>query len=634
MPRYVIGQKTLVDLQPQNVIGSGGEGTVFRASLPGGSAVALKTYHSFSAQRADKLRSLQKIGGALPQEVVGPIELVWDEQGQRIVGFTMRLLPSGQQPFETLTIRKHREANNITTKEVVDIFIRLQNVLRSLHSQGVIVGDLNPLNELYRQLEIALIDADSFQFGQYPCGVATERCLHPRLYGVDLSLRPVFKPGDDWYSFLVLLFSSLLLVHPYGGAHRKLRTIPKRALNRIMVLDSSVIYPKVAYPPEIVTDDLMQLFTEVFAQGKERIPDPRLLEEYGAILVGCPTCGLWYPHHLITCPGCDALNQQAQALKAKIVGVETTELLATQGPLVFFKLVGATMYTVVVEGIEAVLYIKKQLEKPRRVRLFKAVRGARYDVFGQNLVICPAPYDHDQPPLFIFDVSGDQAKPLAQTVTDRFGNRGAVFRGTARYLYRVVGGILQRGSIPTGKVLVEETVAAVMNQQTWFDAAPRYDRELLFGFYRIFDQYEWFLLNNGVQNQIFLPVLQRGESMVDRAIRFSQSSLLLLRRTRKAGEENCLIGVIDLQSGEVRSSRRVSLRDNPQFANIHAVAYARGTILIPQDDGLLAENAQTGKQRLFSETANYVNSGVQLRPYDQGILVIHPNKVIKLVIQT
>ena len=634
MARYVIGQKTRIDLQPQDVIGSGGEGTVFRVLLPGGSAVAMKTYHDYSVQRAEKLRSLQKISGSLPQEVVGPIELVWDERGQQIVGFTMRLLPPGQQAFETLTIRKHREANNITTKEVVEIFIRLHKILQSLHTKGVIVGDLNPLNELYRQIEIALIDADSFQFGQYPCGVATEKCLHPRLYGVDLSLRPLFRPEDDWYSFLVLLFSSLLLIHPYGGSHRQLRTIPKRALNRVMVFDSTVIYPKVAYPPEIITDDLKQLFTEVFAQGKEKVPSLRLLEEYGSILIGCPTCGLWYPHHLSTCPGCDALNQQAKALRAKIVGVEATELLATHGPLVFFKLVGTTLYAAAIEGDEVVLYIKKQLEKPRKVRLFKAIRGARYDVFGQNLVVCPAPYDHDQPPLFILDLSGDQAVPLAQTVTDRFGDRGAVFRGSARYLYRVVGGILQRGRIASGRILVEETVATVMNKQTWFDVAPRVDRELLFGFYRVFDQHQWFLLNDGVQHLLSLPVLNKRESMIDRAIRFSASSVLLLRRTKRAGEEACLIDVINLQSGVVENSRRVSLRDNPQFANLHTVAYARGTILIPQDDGLLAENAQSGSQKLFPETTHYVNSGVQVWPYSQGILVVHANKVIKLVVQT
>jgi len=107
-----------------------------------------------------------------------------------------------------------------------------------------------------------------------------------------------------------------------------------------------------------------------------------------------------------------------------------------------------------------------------------------------------------------------------------------------------------------------------------------------------------------------------------------------LRRTKRAGEEACLIDVINLQSGVVENSRRVSLRDNPQFANLHTVAYARGTILIPQDDGLLAENAQSGSQKLFPETTHYVNSGVQVWPYSQGILVVHANKVIKLVVQT
>lgn len=629
MPEIVIGHGgRRINLRPQDVLGSGGEGMVFRA-LHGNTEVAVKIYQDPTPRKSAKLKDLQKLAGSLPDEVLVPLELVWDARVDKVIGFAMRLLLPGQQVFETLISRRHRETYGINTREVTDLYIRLYGVLQALHKVGMIVGDLSSYNVLYKIPEIALIDADSFQFGLYPCEVATERFLNPRLYGINLSLKPCFEEQDDWYSFLVLFFSSILLVHPYGGAHRTIRTITKRALSRLTVIDPSVTYPVVAYPPKIVSDELMQLFCETFKSGKLRVPDLRLFEEYRTDLINCPKCDLWYPFRLKNCPGCQAQNLKAQVLKVQVSGVSVSEIFSAPGPFVFLKIVDSTIYGVAIEQGEAVLYLKEQLAKTRKIALFKAAWGARYDIFAKYLVVCPDPYE-EMPKLYLFDIS--QAKPahITTTVTERFGDRGGVFRGTARYLYRQVGGVLLRGNIPQGKDLAESVTCLVTEKQTWFDAAPDSDQELLFGFYRTFDKYDWFILLNGVQKPVKIPDLEKGESLVDRSIRFSSSSILLLRRTRKAGEDFCRIDMVGLEDNTV-SSRRVSLLNSPQYANIHNLAYARGTILIPENSGLLAENAKNGNQKSFPATANFVDDQSQIWPWENGILVVSGNKVIKIV---
>lgn len=629
MPKVIIGQRYAVNLGNQDVLGSGGEGTVFRTLTPSGN-LAVKIYHDPTKERLAKIRDLIPLSTRFPSQVIGPLDLVYDTRALRPIGFSMRLLSAGQQPLETLMSKKQRELSGVTNKEVVRLYQQILEALGKLHFQEVIIGDLNPLNEFYLNSQVALTDADSFQFGQYPCAVATERCLNPRLYGIDLSVKPTFEKTDDWYAFWVLFFSSLLLVHPYGGAHRNLKTIPRRALSRITVLDPSVVYPKTAYPQEVASDDLLEIFSKTFGQGKIVFPEIRLLEEFGSILAGCPNCGLFYPSTRRKCPGCLAANKMAQIKKAQISGLRTAELLTTNGPIVFFRLRHSTIYCIASEGQEAVLYIKKQLEKPRRMVLSKTYPQARYEVFDKYLAVCEKPYA-DEPILQILDISSSTPTPVATTTTQRIGGRGAVYRGSKEALYRLAGGILIRGTIPFGKDLVEETMATVLDNQTWFDVADNQDR-ILAGYYRVFNRLEWFLVGSGKQMPLQLTEMDQGESLTDKVIRFSATSVLVLRRTKKFGKEYCRIDTLDIQTGRRLSSRTVAVLDCPQYDTLHNIAYNRGTILFAQNDGLLAENAETGNQKTFPQTASVVDEKSQLWLYGQGILTVSDNRVTEIVL--
>ncbi len=130
---------------------------------------------------------------------------------------------------------------------VMALFRSLHATVKALHARSVVVGDLNDGNVVVTtgaDADAFVIDADSMQLGGLPCAVAHERFLDPRLYGTSLVDGPAFSVDNDRYAFRVLLFQSLLGVHPYGGTHPKLPTLLRRAEARHTILRDDVIVPR------------------------------------------------------------------------------------------------------------------------------------------------------------------------------------------------------------------------------------------------------------------------------------------------------------------------------------------------------------------------------------------------------
>ena len=178
----------------------------------------------------------------------------------------------GAEEIRRLGQRKWREGV-VSSEEVTEIFRRIHDVLVHTHEQNVIIGDLNDGNVLFSSVNPWFIDTDSMQFGSYRCHVAHEKYLDPRLYGVDLAQTTAFTEDTDWYAYTVLLFSSLLYVHPYGGVHPGYPTALRRAEAAWSVLRPDVRYPRVAEPFDVLTDELLDWFAGVFDRGRrERFP--------------------------------------------------------------------------------------------------------------------------------------------------------------------------------------------------------------------------------------------------------------------------------------------------------------------------------------------------------------------------
>jgi len=300
-----------IRLEDRDLLGIGGEGRVFRAG-----DLALKIFFSMTNARKTKLAAFPS---GLPDAVVGPRELCTDSRGN-VVGFAMRAL-DGAVDIHRLGQRKWRDAN-MSANDVLATFRELAATVAALHARSIVVGDLNdgnvvvtrepgtPASQQQRKPQQReplpawrpwLIDADSMQFASFPCVVAHERFLDPRLYGVDLAATRALSPESDFYALAVMLFASLLFVHPFGGAHASYSTMLRRAEARHSVLRGDVKLPHSATRPEVLPDDALHWFTDVFDRDARAPLPPALLTTR---FTRC-TCGV--EHARRVCPACAVL---------------------------------------------------------------------------------------------------------------------------------------------------------------------------------------------------------------------------------------------------------------------------------------------------------------------------------------
>ena len=282
-----------VRLEDRDLLGVGGEGRVFRAGDR-----AIKVFFTMTDERKKKLAAFPT---AMPGRVIGPLDLCTDAKGV-VIGYAMRAL-DGAVDAHRLAQRKWRESA-MRAPEVLRVFQELAATVAQLHAMGVVVGDLNDGNVVLTPPQAPspwqpwFIDADSMQWRGFPCTVAHERFLDPRLYGVDLAHTGALSRESDWYALAVLLFSSLLFVHPYGGAHASFPTLLRRAEGRHSVLRGDVKLPHAALRPDVLPDDALAWFTSVFDRDA-RAPLPAGILE--SRFVRC-SCGV--EHARRVCPMC------------------------------------------------------------------------------------------------------------------------------------------------------------------------------------------------------------------------------------------------------------------------------------------------------------------------------------------
>ena len=215
-------------------IGEGGEARIF--SVPGG--LVAKVYKgpddpSFATGGSEEQRNrdgagrkLREIWGklaafpsGLPASVVSPIELI--ASGGANVGY---LMPSVASPHARMRDWMDRTVfKSLSIDTVREAFIQLASTLPQLHGRGVVVGDFNDLNVLIPVSGPVLIDADSFQYGKFPCRTFQTRFVDPRICeqaGSSFTMTKPHTPDTDWYALLIMLYQVLRGIGPYDGIHK------------------------------------------------------------------------------------------------------------------------------------------------------------------------------------------------------------------------------------------------------------------------------------------------------------------------------------------------------------------------------------------------------------------------------
>jgi hypothetical protein len=584
---------TRVRLKDSDLLGEGGEARVFRWKDR-----AVKVFHPVDAAnvaearvRATKLEKLATFPTGLPPNVLGPLDLATNQKGD-VVGFVMNAL-EGVDDAGRLSNRRFREPA-VPNDAVMAIFRGLESTLRALHARQVIVGDLNDGNVLVRATsrEAFLIDADSMQFGGLACAVGHERFLDPRLYGVDLSAAPRFDEGTDWYAFAVMLFSSLLYVHPYGGTHPKLGTLLRRAEARHPVMKDDVVLPRVAASWKTLSDDALHWFGRTFADDVREAPAASVLQQTWS------TCACGVTHARPVCPSCHTLGPLATKPALRVKGRCTAKWsFETKGRVLAAAAQGGVKYVFEEDGLvrreDGAVVLNRPLLPTERVGLAGAstwvvsARGAMERHEHGRLV------------------------ERAQT-----GLRGAepTFASAAAVTYRTENEwLIEQGS--------GSRVGQVLEGQTWLWTGER----LGLGFYRAGGVTVAFQLRSGRAGLKQLAGVHWKGRVVSAAAVFDAKHALLTVTAELDGKDLVHRWLVD-EDGVVLARSTSSRQGN--------AALLGGRVVLGTDDGLVALKVDSGvlvEAACFADTQPFVSAQDELLPQSDGsIVVVTPNELVQL----
>ncbi len=260
--------KGKITLSPSDFKAAGGEGAVYVKS-----GTAYKIYGQsdtngkfiFAPQKMIPTGKIQELAVLREPSIIKPCEILFEKTGKPI-GYTMRALPDAIPLCQTFT-KAYKDRNHLTPDHMLKLVQKLQFGVKHIHSQGILVVDLNEMNFLVdsRYEQVYFIDVDSYQTAHYPATAIMESIRDRH--------NSTFSQGTDWFSFGIVSFQMLVGIHPYKGKHPQLTTLDERMRANTSVLNSSVTVPGVCPPLTIIPQVYRDWYEAVFERG-ERIPPP------------------------------------------------------------------------------------------------------------------------------------------------------------------------------------------------------------------------------------------------------------------------------------------------------------------------------------------------------------------------
>lgn len=618
--RVVVDGRTY-RVDPKKTLGEGGEASVVLCT-DRGARFAVKIYKADADRRAKKLALLVELAGRLQRSVddplaellrravVFPTALAHDAGTGALLGFAMPVLEDGLEPFAMLGKASFCASNGLGLGGLFRSLAAMGEVVRALHDAGIVIGDYNDQNELYRPRDgaIAFIDADSFQIGTETCDVATEAFLDPLLYGPDVG-RPCltadgaprwFGRGSDWYSFAVIAFRVLTGVAPFGGTLAGFTSLGARAHARRSVLSAGVTVPEgIRLRIRALGPALTAVFHKVF-QEADRRPFPLAELNAAADTVWRCSCGL----EVVTpgsCPRCTV--QSGTSPSAARLGVR--RLAETAGRFFAVAADAAGWCALARVGDELVLHRATWSGSASSTVLGRAT-GASADL-GPSLVVVAEPKG-EIAELCVYEVA--TGAMVARTTTELAFGRASFAIDGDRVLRLAKGTVL--GLDP--RSLEEQILATVVSGATALHRGGLSATSVLGT-----RSYRW--LRSGCSVDLDAAPLGAAESLLEEWLAAEGERAVLVRRVRTRGAEEVRTSLFD------RQGRAVASRCEPAVvrtggAAITGALFGRGSVLVASDAGLVRHDAAGAKPSvLFSETEPFVTAEAPLAASPAGVLV-------------
>ncbi len=201
-------------------ISAGGEGEIFLTD----SGMAAKIYYpqNLRQETVEKLKLMLSRKVDIPG-VCWPTDLLLDQCSQ-VIGY---LMPKAEgktlqhSVFSKPLLLQHFP--DWKRSDLVTLALSCLKRIKRLHIQGILLGDINPLNFLVKgPEEVWLVDTDSYQIGQYCCPVGTVNFTPPELQGRDF--KTFLRTAEHEYfavatlAFMILLPGKPPYAHCGGGS--------------------------------------------------------------------------------------------------------------------------------------------------------------------------------------------------------------------------------------------------------------------------------------------------------------------------------------------------------------------------------------------------------------------------------
>lgn len=624
MPSTVYIKGRAYRLSPTDVIGQGGEATIFKLDP----RTALKVYrdssdpaytgkpHDQAAARArlnEHQRKLPAFPKGLPAQVVAPVDLAFTAAVNGMVaGYTMPFL-DGMEVLLSYGDRKYREQGGIDSNQVVTIFRNsLHPLVRGIHARQVVIGDFNDLNVLVDGDGVAfLVDADSMQYKSFLCHAFTARFVDP--LHCDPTKLVLVKPHSqltDWYAFTTMFFQSILFINPYGGVHRpktgKSVLDSARVLQRISVFSPGVIYPKAALPLGCLSDDLAEFFQKVFEKDWRGEFPLSLLESLR--WTTCSTCRT--THARGVCPTCAAPGVVKQ--KITIRGTVTaTRIFQTSGQILFTAVQGGKL-----------LYVYHESGVYRRENSVKVLDGAldrdlRIRIWGDNTLFAKGTS------LVVMGPTGVHSRQTTELV-----GRLPVFDANGDHMYWLENNQLVRdgslGSVRIGDVLANQTLIWVGDS-------------FGFGFYRAGSLTRGFVFDakrQGINDQVPLPPITGN--LIDASCTFASHTAWFMVVVEDAGVVKHRCFVVN-KGGQLMATTEATAGDGTWLGDGIRGHLAVGQHLYAATDsglirvGISSNSVQVNQE--YPDTEPFVSTATQLFAARDGIVAVSPSEIVLLQIK-
>jgi hypothetical protein len=266
---FVQGKGT-IRLDSTDFKAHGGEGAIF---VKGSTAYKIYT----DPQKTISPAKIQELSVLTESNIIRPLDLLLDSKSQPI-GYSMRYVGKSLALCQ-LFPRAFRQRNNLTPELTLQLVRKLQDGVKHVHSNGILIVDVNELNFLVAEdfSDVYFIDVDSYQTPSFPATVLMESVR-------DRQAR-AFTTGSDWFSFAVVSFQMFVGIHPFKGTYAPLQNLSDKVtkLDERMRANISVLHPGVSVPPSclpfsVIPPEYLDWYKAVFETG-QRIPPPDSLPD-------------------------------------------------------------------------------------------------------------------------------------------------------------------------------------------------------------------------------------------------------------------------------------------------------------------------------------------------------------------